>query len=111
MERGLEKGKREEKEEERVRETEGVREGGGEEKRRCSSSSLSQAPGTVCSRFECEAPESSLVAVTQRRLARRATGIRAPTRGRREEREEEEKVREDIAAKCFVVTAGCQKKK
>lgn len=51
---------------------------GGGEKQRCSSSSLSQPPGTVCLRVEYEEPESSDVEVTQRRPSRRAMGKLAP---------------------------------
>lgn len=69
MDRGWEKGTREESEEEG--------EGGG--KRRCSSSWLSQAPGTLRLRGEVEVLESSALLVTQRRPAKRATGRAAPT--------------------------------
>lgn len=80
MERGWEKGDRAVKAEETVRMTEGLWRGRGEEvKRRCSSSRLSQLPGTVRLRGEYEESVSSLVAVTQRRPARKRTGSEAPT--------------------------------
>lgn len=94
MDRGWEKGTREVKAEETVRATEEgrEREEGGERKRRCSSSWLSQAPGTLRLRVEREASESSTVAVTQRRPAKKTTGSEAAAKERMEEK------REDIVA-------------
>lgn len=94
MDRGWEKGARELKAEETVRTTEEgrEREGRGERKRRCSSSWLSQPPGALGLRVECEVSESSTVAVTQRRPAKKTTGSEAPAKERMEEK------REDIVA-------------
>lgn len=91
MDRGWEKGARELNAEETVRTTEEgrVREGRGERKRRCSSSWLSQAPGTLRLRVEREASESSTVAVTQRRPAKKRTGSEALAQDRMDEKIED----------------------
>lgn len=62
----------------------------------CSSSVLSQLPGTVRLRGRYEALVSNAVDVAQRRQPRKTRGSEAPTKERMEENE-------DIVTGCFVI--------